>query len=195
MRNWLAASARSRVDRQLVSEERISDLDSRLLTFEAIIAAMGRIDSLWNIFLVTNLTLIAAAATMRPRFRATEIGMFWAAYLIFLYINGNGLRDAYIFLEQMFMAAEPWLAREAWSAQEVRPLLQYFQDRSWGHEGASGLSLWQQILTSRPLQVYVTHGASALLVLALGLRLRSGPRGMNEAKEASRQPVKFDQGA
>lgn len=174
LKNWRAVCGGISVERRALIDERISDLDSRLLTLEAIIAAMGRIDALWNIFLVANLTLIAAAATMRPRFRSAEIVMFWIAYLIFLYINGNGLRDAYIFLEHMFMAAEPWLAREALETPEANPLLQYFQDRSWGLAGASGLSVWQQAISSRPLQVYVTHGASAVLVLALGLRLRLG---------------------
>ena len=141
----------------------MESIQSDLLTFEAIIAAMARIDNLWNIFLAVNLTFIGGSVFLQYRFKAWELSFFIFAYGIFLWINANGLRDAYIFLEHMFVASEPWLGKAAEKDSALRPLVGYVSDRSWGADGT--------ILHSRVKQIIVTHSAGAIAALIICWRL------------------------
>lgn len=54
----------------------MESIQSDLLTFEAIIAAMARIDNLWNIFLAANLTFIGGSVLLERCFKAWELSFF-----------------------------------------------------------------------------------------------------------------------
>jgi len=138
-------------------------IQSSLLTFEAMIAAMARIDNLWNIFLVVNLTFIAGSVYLGPKYKAWELGFFVFLYGIFLWINANGLRDSYLFLEHMFVASEKWLREAAEKDLTLLPLVGYVTDRSWGADG----TFWH----SRVKQILITHSAGAIAALIVCWRL------------------------
>lgn len=140
-----------------------------LLTFEALIAAKARIDTLWNIFLAANLAVLGGLV-LRPGYRLPELIFFGIAFALCLWINFNGLRDAYGFLEALFVAAEPWIARVEATEPAMRPLLAYVSDRSWGLSAAPWYDL-TVLSYSRPRQIYVTHGVSLLFVLGLCKKL------------------------
>jgi hypothetical protein len=140
-----------------------------LLTFEALIAAKARIDTLWNIFLAANLAVLGGLV-LRPGYRLPELIFFGIAFALCLWINFNGLRDAYGFLEALFVAAEPWIARVEATEPAMRPLLAYVSDRSWGVSTAPWYDL-TALGYSRPRQIYLTHGVSLLFVLGLCKKL------------------------
>ncbi len=140
-----------------------------LLTFEALIAAKARIDTLWNIFLAANLAVLGGLV-LRPGYRLPELIFFAVAFALCLWINFNGLRDAYGFLEALFVAAEPWIARVEATEPAMRPLLAYVSDRSWGGSTAPWYDV-NVLCYSRPRQIYLTHGVSLLFVLGLCKKL------------------------